>query len=51
MDAMASKTPASPLFTQPFIQGQMKENIKASRHWPLGGEFAGDQWIPRTKSQ
>ena len=28
-----------PLFTQPFIQTQIKENIKAPRHWPLCGEF------------
>ena len=27
------KTPASPLFTQPFIQSQIKENIKSTRHW------------------
>ena len=36
--------PASQLFTQPFIQAQMKENIKAPRHCPLWGEFTGDQW-------
>ena len=42
---------ASRLFTQPFIQAQIKENIKAPRHWPLWGEFTGDQWIPRTKGQ
>ena len=30
---------------------QIKENIKAPRHWPLCGEFAGDRWIPRTNSQ
>ena len=29
------------LFTQPFIQAQIKENIKAPRHWPLCGEFTG----------
>ena len=29
------KSPASPLFTQTFIQAQIKENIKAPRHWPL----------------
>ena len=29
------KSPASPLFTQPFIH--IKENIKAARHWPLWG--------------
>ena len=33
------KSPASRLFTQPFIQAQIKENIKAPRHWPLCGEF------------
>ena len=44
-------SPASRLFTQPFIQTQIKENIKAPRHWPLCGEFTGDRWIPRTKGQ
>ena len=34
-----------------FIQAQIKENIKAPRHWPLCGEFNGDRWIPRTKGQ
>ena len=36
------KSPASRLFTQPFIKAQIKENIKAPRHWPLCGEFTGD---------
>ena len=45
------KSPASPLFTQPFIRVQIKENIKAPRHWPLCGEFTGDRWIPRTNGQ
>ena len=46
------KSPASQLFTQPFIQRQIKENIKAPCHWPLWGEsFTGDRWIPRTKGQ
>ena len=31
------KSPASRLFTQPFVQAQIKENIKAPRHWPLCG--------------
>ena len=35
------KSPASRLFTQPFIQ--IKESIKAPRHWPLCGEFTGDR--------
>ena len=39
------------LFTQPFVQAQIKESIKPPRHWPLWGKFTGDRWIPRTKSQ
>ena len=34
-------SPALRLFTQPFIQAQIKEIIKAPRHWPLCGEFTG----------
>ena len=45
------KSQASRLFIQPFIQAQMKESIKAPRHWPLRGEFTADRWIPRTKGQ
>ena len=45
------KSPASWLFTQPFIQAQIKENIKAARYWPLWGEFTSDRRIPRTKGQ
>ena len=33
------------------IQTQIKENIKAPRHWPLCGEFTGDRWTPRTNGQ
>ena len=51
MGAMQLKSPASPLFTQPFIQTQVKRNIKAPRHWPLCGEFTGNRWIPRTNGQ
>ena len=29
-----------------FFQAQLRENIKAQRHWPLCGEFTGDQWNP-----
>ena len=45
------KSPAFRLFAQPFVQAHIKENIRAPRHWPLWGEFTGDQWIPRTKGQ
>ena len=40
------KSPASPLFTQPFIQTQIKENIKAPHHWPLCGDFNGTGEFP-----
>ena len=43
------KSPASRLFTQPFIQVQIKQNIKTRCHWPLYGEFTGDRRIPRKK--
>ena len=36
------RSPASRLFIQPFIQAQIKENIKAPRHWSLCGEFTGE---------
>ena len=34
-----------------IVQAQVKENIKAPRHWPLRGEFTDDRWIPCTKGQ
>ena len=51
MSAKASQITGFRLFAQPFVQGQIKENIKAPRHWPLWGEFTGDWWIPLTKDQ
>ena len=39
------KSPAARLFTQPFIEAQIKENNKAPRNWSLWGEFI------RTKGQ
>ena len=39
------KSPASPLFTQPYILAQINENIKVPCHWPLCGEFTGHRWI------
>ena len=39
------------LFIQPFVQAQIKENIKAPRYWPLWGEFTGHQSIPLIKGQ
>ena len=51
MSTMASQITVSQLFAQPFVQAQIKENIKAQRYWPLWGELTGDRWIPRTKGQ
>ena len=45
MGAMASQTPASPLFTQSFIQAKLKETSKLrvtglyARNSPVTGEF------------
>ena len=41
MRALRLKSPASRLFAQQFAHGQIKENIKAPRHWPLGVESIG----------
>ena len=49
MTAMAS--PASWLFAQPFIQAQIKENIKAARNCHLCEEFTDDRRSTRTKDQ
>ena len=32
------------------MQAQIKENIKASRHWPLCGQFTGNRWFPCIKA-
>ena len=45
------KSPTLRLFTQPFIQAQIKENTKAPCHWPLCGGLSSDRWIPCTNGQ
>ena len=37
-------------FIQPFIQAQIKENIKATRHWPLWGEFPVTVELPAQRA-
>ena len=37
------KLPADRLLTQPFVQVQIKENIKAPHQWLQWGEFTGDR--------
>ena len=49
MNVMASQI-TSLTIVYPFILEQIKENIKAVRHWPLWGEFTGDRWISHTKA-
>ena len=52
MSVMASQiTGVSIVYSTVCFQAQIKENIKAPRHWPFWGEFTGDRWIPRTKGQ
>ena len=36
------KSPVSRLFAHSLVQADIKENIKASRHWPLWGESRVD---------
>ena len=45
------KSPGSRLFVQPFVQAHIKENIKASRHWPLQVETTGDPWFPSQRAR
>ena len=40
------KSPASWLFTQPFIQTQIKESSKAPRHWLCAGNSPGTGEFP-----
>ena len=49
MSVMATQSLASILFAQLLVQVQIKENIKAPRHWPLCRGFTGDWRIPCTK--
>ena len=44
------KSPASWLFTVLFIQTQIKENIKAPRHWHLCREFTGNGEFPAQRA-
>ena len=49
-DCVSNHQPHHCLLNRLF-EAQIKENIKAPRHWPLRGEFTGDRWIPRTNGQ
>ena len=49
-DGVSNHQPHAWLFTQSFIQAQIKENITAPRHWPLCGEFTGTGEFPAQKA-
>ena len=51
MIGMASQITSITIVYSTIFQVQMKENIKAPRHWRLWGEFTGDRWIPCTNGQ
>ena len=50
-DGVSNHQPHDCLLNGLSYKAQIKENIKAPRHWPLRGEITGDRWIPRTKGQ
>ena len=51
MSAIASQITDVSIVVQPFVQAQIKGNIKVLGHWPLWGESTGDRWIPFIKGQ
>ena len=51
MDMMASQITSLTIVYLTVYLAQIKENIKAPRHWPMCEEFTGDRWITRTNGQ
>ena len=49
-DSVSNHQPREGLLKS-LIRCRSKKTSKTPRHWPLCGEFTGDQWIPRTKDQ
>ena len=50
MSAMACQITGVSIICSTFFQAQIKESIKALRHWPLWGESTGDQGIPSQRA-
>ena len=48
MSAMASQITGISIVYSTVCSGA--ENISAPRHWPLCGEFTGDQWFPAQRA-
>ena len=51
MSVMVSKITGLLRVSSTIVQAQIKEKIKAPRHWLLWGEGTDDWWIPLTKDQ
>ena len=51
MGTIASQIISLAIVYSTVHSAQIKENIKAPRHWPLYWELTGDGWIPHTKGQ
>ena len=49
-DGVSNHQPRDCLLNR-LIKAQTQENIKATRQWPLCGEFPGERWITHTKGQ
>ena len=50
MATMVSRITSLMVVYSTFIQTQIKENIKAPRHWPLCGEFTGTSEFPAQRA-
>ena len=50
MTTMASQITSLTVVYSTFIQTQIKENIKAPRHWPLCGEITGTGEFPAQRA-
>ena len=51
MDTVVSQITSLTIVYSTVYSVQIKENIKATCHWPLCGESTGDRWIPRTNGR
>ena len=49
-DGVSNHEPHDSLLNR-LIKAQIRENIKALRHWSLWEEFTGNRWIPSTEGQ
>ena len=49
MSAMASQITGVSIVCS-TVPEQIKENIKAPRHWPVSGQSTGDRWFPSQRT-